>query len=39
VFGVLDATWKAGAQEMLVVEAQDEFVSPSRVFEAERVGT
>jgi pyridoxine kinase len=39
VFGVLDATWKAGTQEMMLVEAQDEFVSPSRVFEAERVGT
>jgi pyridoxine kinase len=39
VFGVLDATAQAGANEMMLIEAQDEFVSPSRVFEAERVGT
>lgn len=39
VFGVLDATAQARAQEMMVVEAQDEFVAPSRVFEAERIGT
>lgn len=37
VFGVLEQTSKAGAKEMLLVEAQDEFVAPSRVFEAERV--
>ncbi|HEY6994725.1 MAG TPA: pyridoxal kinase PdxY [Xanthobacteraceae bacterium] len=32
MFGVLSRTAEAGAGEMLLVEAQDEFVAPSRVF-------
>jgi pyridoxine kinase len=38
LFGVLARTAQAGAEEMLLVAAQDELVDPSRVFEAERVG-
>jgi len=37
IFGVLARTLRAGAQEILLVEAQEEFVSPSRVFAAERI--
>jgi hypothetical protein len=33
---VLSRTAQAGAGEMLLVEAQDEFVAPSRVFVPER---
>jgi pyridoxine kinase len=35
VFGVLDRTAEAGAGEMLLVEAQEELVAPSRTFKAE----
>lgn len=35
VYGVLKATAEAGSREILTVEAQDEFVAPSRVFEPE----
>lgn len=34
VFGVLRRTAEAGAREILTVAAQEEFVAPSRVFEA-----
>ncbi len=37
VFGVLRRTAEAGAREILLVEAQDEFVNPSRVFPAEPI--
>jgi pyridoxine kinase len=37
VFGVLKRTAEAGAREILLIEAQEEFVSPSRLFEAERI--
>ena len=36
-FGVLTKTVEAGAAEMLLVAAQDEFVKPSRIFEAKRL--
>ena len=36
-FGVLHRTAEQGASEMLLVEAQQELVEPSRMFEAERV--
>ena len=35
VFGVLRRTAEAGSREILLIEAQDEFVNPSRVFAAE----
>jgi pyridoxine kinase len=35
VFGLLRRTEAAGSRELLTVEAQDEFVSPSQVFRAE----
>lgn len=38
LFGVLRTTAERGAREILLVEAQDEFVKPSRVFEPEKVG-
>jgi|SRR5581483_1029246 len=38
VFGVLKRTADKAAREMLLVEAQEELVTPSRVFEAERIG-
>ena len=37
MFGVLSRTAQAGAGEMLLVEAQDEFVAPSRVFVPHRI--
>lgn len=37
IFGVLDRTWRAGSREILLIAAQEEFVNPNRVFEAERV--
>jgi pyridoxine kinase len=37
LFGVLNRTAEAGASEMLLVEAQDELVEPSRLFEAEQI--
>jgi pyridoxine kinase len=37
IFGVLRRTAEAGAREILLVEAQDEFVNPSRVFPAEPI--
>ncbi len=38
VFGILRRTAEKGARELLLVEAQDELVSPTQVFEAERIG-
>jgi pyridoxine kinase len=37
MFGVLSRTAEAGAGEMLLVEAQDEFVAPSRMFVPQRM--
>jgi len=37
VFGVLRRTAEKGSREILAVEAQDEFVNPTQVFEAERI--
>jgi len=37
LFGVLSRTAEAGASEMLLVEAQDEFVKPRKVFAVERI--
>jgi pyridoxine kinase len=37
VFGVLARTVDAGAREILLVAAQDEFLSPTRVFPAEKI--
>ena len=39
VFGVLKRTFEAGSQEILLVAAQEEFVAPSQVFEAVRLGS
>lgn len=36
IFGVLRRTAEAGAREILLVEAQDEFASPTRIFEPEK---
>jgi pyridoxine kinase len=38
VFGLLKATAERGAREILLVEAQEELVRPSRVFAPERIG-
>jgi pyridoxine kinase len=35
IFGVLSRTLEAGSREILLVEAQEELVAPSRMFEAE----
>ena len=37
VFGVLRRTAEAGSREILLIEAQDEFVNPSQVFEPEKI--
>jgi pyridoxine kinase len=37
VFGVLRRTADSGSREILLIEAQDEFVNPSQVFEAEKL--
>jgi pyridoxine kinase len=37
IFGVLNRTAEAGSPEMLLVDAQQEFVAPSRMFEAHRI--
>ena len=37
IFGVLSRTLEAGSREILLVEAQEELVSPSRMFEAEQL--
>ena len=38
VFGVLKATAERGAREILLIEAQEELVNPSVLFEPERLG-
>jgi pyridoxine kinase len=37
VFGVLKRTSDAGTREMLLIEAQEEIVRPSRIFSAEKI--
>ena len=37
IFGLLKCTAERGTREILAVEAQDEFVKPSQLFEAERI--
>ncbi len=37
IFGVLSKTAEAGAREIQIIAAQDEFVSSSRMFEAEEI--
>jgi pyridoxine kinase len=37
IFGVLERTAEAGSSELLLVEAQQELVAPSRVFSAHRI--
>ncbi|MBI4273082.1 MAG: pyridoxal kinase PdxY [Rhizobiales bacterium] len=37
VYGVLHRTAKKGSREMLLIEAQQELVQPSRIFEAEAI--
>ena len=37
VFGLLKRTAEKGSREILLVEAQDEFVNPSQLFQAERL--
>src|SRR5439155_566242 len=37
IFGVLSRTAEAGASELLLVEAQEEFVAPVRVFTAHEI--
>jgi pyridoxine kinase len=37
IFGVLSLTAEAGSSEMLLVDAQQEFVAPSQLFEAQRI--
>ncbi|HWV53591.1 pyridoxal kinase PdxY [Pseudorhodoplanes sp.] len=38
LFGVLKLTADRGAREILLVEAQDQLIAPTEVFEAERLG-
>ena len=37
VFGVLKRTAEAGSREILLIEAQDEFVNPSQTFPTETI--
>ena len=37
IFGLLKRTADAGSREILLIDAQDEFVTPSRVFAAEKI--
>ena len=37
VFGVLRRTAEAGSREIMLIEAQDEFVNPGQLFEAEKI--
>jgi pyridoxine kinase len=37
VYGIIEATYKAGSRELLIVQAQEELVHPSHVFTAERI--
>jgi pyridoxine kinase len=38
IYGVLSRTADAGSAELLLIDAQDEFMAPSVLFKAERVG-
>lgn len=38
LFGLLSRTHAAGTREIQLVAAQDEFVKPARLFEAQQVG-
>ena len=38
IFGLLERTAAAGSREILFVAAQDQIVTPNRMFEPERVG-
>ncbi|MDR3123925.1 MAG: pyridoxal kinase PdxY [Treponema sp.] len=37
IFGVMDATFRAGSRELLLVASQEELVNPSHVFKAEKL--
>jgi pyridoxine kinase len=37
IFGVMDATFKAGSRELLLVASQEELVKPGNVFKAEKL--
>jgi pyridoxine kinase len=37
IYGLLRRTQEAGSREILTVAAQDEFVTPTQVFAAERI--
>ena len=37
LFGVLSRTAEQGSRELLLVEAQEEFVTPSRLLQARRI--
>ena len=37
IFGIMDATFRAGSQELLLVAAQEELVNPRHRFKAERL--
>jgi pyridoxine kinase len=37
IFGIMEATFRAGSQELLLVAAQEELVNPRHVFKAERL--
>ncbi len=37
IYGLLRRTFEAGSRELLLVEAQDEFVQPSILFEPQRL--
>jgi pyridoxine kinase len=37
VYGIIEATYKAGSRELLIVQAQEELVHPSHGFTAERI--
>jgi pyridoxine kinase len=38
VFGLLKKTHETGGREIALIAAQDEFVSPSRIFQPEKIG-
>jgi pyridoxine kinase len=37
IFGVMNATFKAGSRELLLIASQEELVNPSHVFKAEKL--
>jgi pyridoxine kinase len=37
VYGIMEATFKAGSRELLIIAAQEELVSPTYIFKARRV--